>query len=112
MKNQNFNFWCKKAGIRAVKTLAQAAVATIGTSALLTEVDWKVVASTAVLAAILSLLTSIAGLPEVTAETEIKENADYIEAGKSMLDNSDKQFVGEDVPNKAETNEPKVYEED
>lgn len=112
MKNQNFNFWSKKAAIRAVKTLAQAAVATIGTSALLTEVDWKIVASTAALAAILSLLTSIAGLPEVKAETEAKENADYIEAGKSMLDNSDKQFVGEGIPNKSETNEPKVYEED
>lgn len=112
MKNQNFNFWCKKAAIRAVKTLAQAAVATIGTSALLTEVDWKIVASTAALAAILSLLTSIAGLPEVKAETEAKENADFIEAGKSLLDNSDKQFVGEGIPNKSETNEPKVYEED
>lgn len=52
--------------IRAVRTLAQTAVATIGTTALLSEVDWKVVASASVLAAILSILTSIAtGLPEV-----------------------------------------------
>lgn len=54
------------AGIRAVRTLAQTAIATIGTSALLSEVDWKIVASASVLAAILSILTSIAtGLPEV-----------------------------------------------
>lgn len=52
--------------IRAVRTLAQTAIATIGTSALLSEVDWKIVASASVLAAILSILTSIAtGLPEV-----------------------------------------------
>lgn len=55
--------------IRAVRTLAQTAIATIGTTALLTEVDWKIVASASVLAAILSILTSIAtGLPEVSDE--------------------------------------------
>ena len=57
--------WWKAAGIRAVKTLAQTAVATIGTSAVLSEVNWAVVASASVLAALLSLLTSVAGLPEV-----------------------------------------------
>ena len=57
--------WWKAAGIRAVKTVAQAAVAAIGTTAMLSEVDWLVVASTALLAGVLSLLTSIAGLPEV-----------------------------------------------
>ena len=57
--------WWKAAGIRAVKTVAQAAVAAIGTTAMLSEVDWLVVASTALLAGGLSLLTSIAGLPEV-----------------------------------------------
>ena len=57
------------AGIRALRTLAQTAVATIGTTALLEEVNWAVVASASVLAAILSILTSIAtGLPEVTDE--------------------------------------------
>ena len=57
-------FW-KAAGIRAIRTLCQAAVATIGTSALLSEVDWVMVASTAALSAILSVLNSIAtGLPE------------------------------------------------
>lgn len=58
--------WWKAAGIRAIKTVAQTAVATIGTSAVLAEVDWKIVLSASVLAGILSLLTSVAGLPEVT----------------------------------------------
>jgi len=57
--------WWKCAGIRALKTVAQTAVATIGTCAVLTEVDWLVVGSASVLAGILSLLTSVAGLPEV-----------------------------------------------
>ena len=57
--------WWKAAGVRAVKTVAQAAVAAIGTTAMLNEVDWLVVGSTALLSGVLSLLTSIAGLPEV-----------------------------------------------
>ena len=57
--------WLKAAGIRAVKTVAQTAVATIGTAAVLSAVDWRVTVSTAVLAGVLSLLTSVAGLPEV-----------------------------------------------
>lgn len=57
--------WWKAAGVRAVKTVAQAAVAAIGTTAMFSEVNWLVVGSTALLAGVLSLLTSIAGLPEV-----------------------------------------------
>lgn len=59
--------WWRAAGVRAIKTVAQTAVATIGTTALLTDVNWLVVASASVLAGILSLLTSVAGLPEVEA---------------------------------------------
>lgn len=62
---KNFKKWCKKAGVRAVKTVAQSAVAAIGTSALMGDVNWVAVASTATLAGILSLLTSVAGLPEL-----------------------------------------------
>jgi hypothetical protein len=57
--------WFHAAGIRALKTVAQTAVATIGTTAVMHEVDWLIVASASALAGVLSLLTSIAGLPEV-----------------------------------------------
>ena len=59
--------WWKAAGVRAVKTVAQTAVATIGTAMVLDEVNWIMVASASALAGILSLLTSVAGLPEVEA---------------------------------------------
>ena len=62
--------WFKAAGVRAVKTVAQTAVATIGTSALMGEVNWIAVGSASLLAGILSLLTSVAGLPELKAGDE------------------------------------------
>ena len=65
--------WFKAAGIRAVKTLAQTAVAMIGVGATVGSVDWLTVCSTAVVAAILSLLTSVAGLPEIK-ESEDEKN--------------------------------------
>lgn len=60
--------WAKAAGIRAVKTMAQTAVATIGVSAVMSDVNWAVVGSASLLAGILSVLTSVAGLPEVESE--------------------------------------------
>lgn len=68
MKNRDWKEWARAAGIRAVKTVAQTAVATIGTAAVMGEVNWVMVGSAAVLSGILSLLTSVAGLPETVTQ--------------------------------------------
>ena len=65
---KNWKNWLKAAGVRAIKTVAQTAVATIGTSVAMGEVNWVMVGSASLLAGILSILTSVAGLPEVKAE--------------------------------------------
>ena len=65
--------WLRAALIRAVRTVAQTAIATIGTSAVLSDVNWKVVVSASVLSGILSILTALAGLPEVDQATEEEE---------------------------------------
>ena len=70
MKNKEYWInWAKAAGVRAVKTVAQTFVATIGTAAVLQEVNWVMVLSASVLAGVISLATSVAGLPEVSTET-------------------------------------------
>jgi len=68
--NWEFKVWLKAAGVRALKTVAQTAIATIGTSAIISEVNWVAVLSASALAGVLSILTSIAGLPEVEAEAK------------------------------------------
>ena len=65
---KNWRNWIKAAGVRAAKTVAQTAVATIGTAAVMGDVNWVMVASASVLAGVLLMLTSVAGLPEVTEE--------------------------------------------
>lgn len=65
---KNWKVWAKAAAVRAIKTVAQTAVATIGTAVVLGGVDWMMVASASILAGVLSLLTSVAGLPEVKSE--------------------------------------------
>lgn len=65
---KNFKLWIKCAGIRAIKTICQTAIATIGTSAVMSEVNWLLVGSASLLSGILSFLTSIAGIPEVKGE--------------------------------------------
>lgn len=69
-KREYLKTWAKKAGIRAIKTIAQTAVATIGTAAAMGQVDWLMVGSASLLAGVLSLLTSVAGIPEAPKETE------------------------------------------
>ena len=64
--------WIKAAGVRAVKTMAQTAVAVIGTAAVIAAVDWKVVVSSSIMSGIVSILTSVAGIPEVQEESEEK----------------------------------------
>lgn len=66
--SENFKTWLKCAGIRAIKTVAQTAIATIGTSAVMGDVNWLMVGSASLLAGILSILTSIAGIPEAKKE--------------------------------------------
>lgn len=70
---KNWKTWLKAAGIRAIKTVAQTAIATIGSSAIIADVNWLVVGSASALAGILSLLTSVAGLPEIKSETGADE---------------------------------------
>ena len=65
MTKTNYKAWFKAAGIRAIKTVAQTAIATIGTTAIFSEVNWGVVAGSALFAGLLSMLTSLKGLPEL-----------------------------------------------
>ena len=75
----NWKAWARAAAIRAIKTICQTAVASISTAAVLSEVDWKYVASASILAGILSVLTSLAGLPEVDYELPLIEIDDFEE---------------------------------
>ena len=84
--------WLEAAGVRAIKTLAQTAVATIGTAAALESVDWRMVLSASVLAAILSLLTSIAGLPELDAAAYTEA-----EASRDDIERKDESVTDEDI---------------
>lgn len=68
MKNVDIKKWCKAAGVRAIKTVAQTAVAIISTATVMGDVDWLMVGSASLLAGILSILTSVAGLPELENE--------------------------------------------
>ena len=76
MITPKFKIWLKAALIRALRTIAQTAIATIGTSAAMGDVNWALVGSTSLLAGILSLLTSITGLPEADAEDEARKLAE------------------------------------
>lgn len=68
MKKYNWKDWAKAAGVRAVKTMAQTAVATIGTAAIMSEVNWTMIVSASLLSGVISMLTSVAGLPELDTQ--------------------------------------------
>lgn len=68
IKNYDLKQWAKAAGVRAVKTMAQTATALIGTSVALTDVDWTLIVSASILSGVVSVLTSVAGLPELDAQ--------------------------------------------
>ena len=70
MTKKNFKTWLHAAGVRAVKTMAQTAVGVIGASTVISSVDWRMVVSAAVLSGVVSILTSVAGLPEVPKDTD------------------------------------------
>ena len=76
--------WLRAAGVRAIKTVAQTAVATIGTGAVFAEVDWRMVASASLLAGVLSLLTSVAGLQEINAAGTDGTQTNEAEQGGSV----------------------------
>lgn len=78
-KKREWGTWFRAALIRAVKTMAQAAIAMIGTATVMSEIDWKMVVSATIVAGILSLLTSLAGLPEVEDVTIYNRNKDDID---------------------------------
>ena len=75
MKNTDFGLWAKAAGIRCIRTVCQSAAAVIGTAAIMSQVDWKLVISTAALAGILSVLTSLGGLPECPCGEDKKDSS-------------------------------------
>lgn len=77
-KKREWGTWFRAALIRAVKTMAQAAIAMIGTATVMSEIDWKMVVSATIVAGILSLLTSLAGLPEVEDVTIYQRDKDEI----------------------------------
>lgn len=86
------NYWIRCACIRAIKTIAQTAVATIGSAVVLSAVDWRMVVSASILAGVLSLLTSVAGLPEVDMMTESDEeefdDEEFDDDGEDLTDES------------------------
>lgn len=90
-------YWWKCAGIRAVKTMAQTAVATIGSAVVMSGVDWKMVLSASVLAGILSLLTSVAGIPEVDQKEYLDDakEAVYYEDDDEPEDDDDENSEDE-----------------
>lgn len=78
----DWKLWVKAAAIRAIKTICQAAIATIGTAAIISEIDWKYIVSASLLAGILSVLTSLAGLPEVDQKAITPEFLDEVSDGR------------------------------
>jgi hypothetical protein len=109
---KNKKFW-EKIVARAIRTMLQVVLTFWTATTLVTNVNWKMVLVSAVSAGGYSILTSLlAGIPEGKEEIDRGLNSDFLEAGKVMLSETDQQYAGDGVPNKADTNEPKVYEKE
>lgn len=111
-KLKNKKFW-EKIVARAIRTMIQVVLTFWTATTLVTSVNWKMVLVSAVSAGGYSILTSLlAGIPESKEEIDRGLNSDFLEAGKAMLSETDQQYAGDGIPNKADTNEPKVYEKE
>lgn len=102
MKNNNVTEWLKCAGNRAVRTVAQALLASIGTAAAMSQVDWKLAISTACLAGIISLITSLAGMPEYNSNKDASKEPESINENEDVNEDEESDYPEDDSDEEVE----------